>query len=292
MKEQRLLFLLLLTTLSLSAQVKGVVLDSISGKPIAYVNIWVENENIGTTSEENGIFLLEIKEEKNIVFSALGYETKILKSSEIEKVNLYPKVYEMPEVVLSIPVGNEEIEVGNSKRKFYLPEPQTVPWVLAKKFHFPSEKKDLKFIKNLIYYTNSEVENGKFRARVYEITNDSLPGDDLIYQELIINVKKGKQTTVVDVSKYNIQIPKEGVIVGFESLIIEENKYKQKATIFESKKQTTIDNYSPHIFYHYSEKEVSYTKRYNKWVKQQFSMYSKKGEKKVITPAINITLTN
>ena len=34
------------------SQLKGVVKDSISGQPIPYVNIWVENENIGTTSEQ------------------------------------------------------------------------------------------------------------------------------------------------------------------------------------------------------------------------------------------------
>ena len=57
---KQILFLLLIS-FSLSAQIKGVVKDSISGKPIAYVNIWVENENIGTTSEENGSFSLDIK---------------------------------------------------------------------------------------------------------------------------------------------------------------------------------------------------------------------------------------
>jgi hypothetical protein len=29
-----------------------------SNKPIPYVNIWVENENIGTTSEENGFLFM------------------------------------------------------------------------------------------------------------------------------------------------------------------------------------------------------------------------------------------
>ena len=34
-------------TISLSAQIRGVVKDSISGEPIPYVNIWVENGVIG-----------------------------------------------------------------------------------------------------------------------------------------------------------------------------------------------------------------------------------------------------
>ena len=72
-------------TFSLSAQIRGVVKDSISGEPIPYVNIWVENETIGTTSEVNGRFSLDIKEEKVLFFSALGYETKKSSNSKTKK---------------------------------------------------------------------------------------------------------------------------------------------------------------------------------------------------------------
>jgi hypothetical protein len=46
-------------TISLSAQIRGLVKDSISGEPIPFVNIWVENETVGTTSEADGSFFLE-----------------------------------------------------------------------------------------------------------------------------------------------------------------------------------------------------------------------------------------
>jgi len=75
----KFLFFLFLS-FSLSAQIKGVVKDSISGEPIPYVNIWVENETIGTTSELDGSFSLDLKEEKILVFSALGFETKKISS--------------------------------------------------------------------------------------------------------------------------------------------------------------------------------------------------------------------
>ena len=286
------ILLLLLIPLSLSAQVKGIVLDSISGKPIAYVNIWVETENIGTTSEENGTFLLEIKEEKNLVFSALGFETRILKSTEIEKVSLYPKVYEMPEVVLEIPKRTKEIEVGNSKKRFYLAESQIVSWIFAKKIDLDSLDVSLKFLKQIIYFTNSEVQNGKFRIRIFNLDIKGKPLADLLMEEIIVLVKKGKQKNIVDVSKFNIEIPKEGILVGFESLIIEENKYFQKARVYKTNKTIKINNYSPHILYHYSNKEISYASRINKWTKQLFSMYANRDEKEVLAPAINVILTN
>ena len=55
MKEKRVLWLVLLMGFAVSAQVKGIVVDEYN-KPISYVNIWVENENNSTTSEENGEF--------------------------------------------------------------------------------------------------------------------------------------------------------------------------------------------------------------------------------------------
>ena len=87
MLEKRLGLLLLFIGFTVSAQVKGVVVDE-NDKPISYVNIWVENENIGTTSEENGTFSINATSDKNLIFSALGYDKKTVKASETQKVVL------------------------------------------------------------------------------------------------------------------------------------------------------------------------------------------------------------
>ena len=82
MQEKRLWFLLLLVCISTNAQIKGVVKDSITGKPIPYANIWVKNENIGTTSKEDGTFEIKTAKDKPLFFSIIGYHSKktILKS--------------------------------------------------------------------------------------------------------------------------------------------------------------------------------------------------------------------
>ena len=90
----------LFVSFSLTAQIRGVVKDSISGEPIPFVNIWVENETIGTTSEADGTFFLQASKEKNIVISVLGYERKTLKGIEISEVFLKPTTYDLREVVV------------------------------------------------------------------------------------------------------------------------------------------------------------------------------------------------
>ena len=67
-------FIFLISSISLFSQLKGKVVDA-DNRPIPFVNIWVQNENIGTTTEENGEFILsENNNNKNLIFSALGYE--------------------------------------------------------------------------------------------------------------------------------------------------------------------------------------------------------------------------
>ena len=71
--DELLMVLLLISQFTFS-QIKGVVVDE-NDKPIPYVNIWVENENIGTTSQEDGTFVLNDSEvNKNLIFSAIGYK--------------------------------------------------------------------------------------------------------------------------------------------------------------------------------------------------------------------------
>jgi hypothetical protein len=56
----------------MSSQISGTVVDE-KNQAIAYVNIWVENENIGTTSNQKGEFFINSTIEKVLTFSAVGF---------------------------------------------------------------------------------------------------------------------------------------------------------------------------------------------------------------------------
>uniref|UniRef100_UPI00404B2CD1 DUF5686 family protein n=1 Tax=Flavobacterium sp. TaxID=239 RepID=UPI00404B2CD1 len=75
---QQLITLLLLFISSISfAQIKGTVTDA-QGKPLAYVNIYVEGTYIGTTSNEQGKFELNYSASNKVslLFQYLGYKTQ------------------------------------------------------------------------------------------------------------------------------------------------------------------------------------------------------------------------
>lgn len=282
--------LLLLVTNLLSAQVKGIVVDQ-NDKPIPYVNIWIENEAIGTTAEEDGSFYLELKnQDKNLIFSAIGFKKLIVPFHE--KIILEKEIYKLNEVVVSNLKQTKEIEIGDSNKRFYLPEPQTIPWIFARKFQLDLNTKEIKYAKKIVFFTNSKVTNGVFRVRIFKIGQDGIPNEDIVDEDLLIEVKKGKQKTIIDVLKYKIELPSEGIIIGFESLIIDQNKYMQKGTTFTTTAITEYLNYSPHIMYFYDDKVDSFTFRGNKWIRQNLSKTNSGETPKVLTPAINLILTN
>ncbi|MBD3725090.1 MAG: carboxypeptidase-like regulatory domain-containing protein [Flavobacteriaceae bacterium] len=218
---------LFLISFSLSAQTKGVVKDSISDEPIPYVNIWVENETIGTTSETDGSFSLDIKEEKVLVFSALGYEIKKA-SSKTDIILLKPKVFELKEVVIEQPKFNKEIEVGNYETSgFRIGLGNINSAVYFKPY---DEMITHPFLKEIKFLTKSEVENAKIRIKILSVNTDNSPGESLIDEEIIVSVKKGKSKNIVNFTEYRFKIPLVGFFISFEKLLIEDNKHYSEYT--------------------------------------------------------------
>jgi hypothetical protein len=212
---------------SLSAQIKGVVKDSISGEPIPYVNIWVENETVGTTSEADGSFSLDIKEEKILVFSTLGYEVKKT-SSKSEFILLKPKVFDLKEVIIEQPKYKKEIEIGNYETSGFRIGLGNINSAVF--FKSNNEMLVHPFLKEVQFLTKSDLENAKIRINILSVNSDNSPGESLLDDEIIVNVKKGKNKNIVDLSSYRFKIPKEGFFISLEKLLIEENKYYSEHT--------------------------------------------------------------
>jgi hypothetical protein len=229
MKENRLILFFIVVSQFALSQIKGVVKDSISGEPIPYVNIWVYGENIGTTSEENGSFSLDIKEEKVLVFSALGYESK-KSSSKNEIILLKPKVFELNEVVVSSAKKNKIIKVNGFKKNktkvFY--GAGTEPTIIAKKIEPTGEIIKHPYLKEIKFLSLCQLEKAKLVLRFFEIEADGKPGDDYLGENIIIIIKKGQNLNKLNLEKYNIRIPDKGFFIAFEFLTIEENKFTFK----------------------------------------------------------------
>lgn len=61
---------------NLLTEVQGTVIDSATGKPLVGVTIKVKSSTIGTTTDANGHFSLDVSDDAVLVVSYLGYTTK------------------------------------------------------------------------------------------------------------------------------------------------------------------------------------------------------------------------
>lgn len=290
-KMKKFFLLLLSVSFSLSAQIKGIVVDE-SNKPISYVNIWVENENSSTTSEENGEFSIHCLPNKNLIFSALGYEKKTVKASETSKVILKTTALELNEIVIAKRFETKEIEIGKVKIETYQAF-ESGPRIDAKFFPYIPKYKRTKYIKQVAILTDSQLENTSFKIHFYSVNTDGSPGEELLQKDFLVSVKKGVKKTFFNITDFNLKMPKTGLFVGFEKLIIERNKL-EKEVMDSNTKTTTIQKvYFPFVLYNYVQRDFIYIFSKGKWNKQTKEDINNPADKMMVyEPAINLILSN
>ena len=293
MMEKRLFSALVLITFSVSAQIKGVVKDSLSGKPIPFVNIWVQNENIGSTSEENGTFFINTTENgKKLIFSTLGYEKKIIKASQASEVNLKPMAYNLEEVVVSKSIGTKSVEIGKTKNEMYQAF-DNGPKIDTKFFPYISSYKKTKYVKQVSIYTDSRIENSIIKIHFYTVDSNGFPAEELLDKDFVVTVKKGTRVNRFDVTKFNLKFPKNGLFVGFEKLMIEKNKTEKTITDSNTNITQVQKTYFPFVLYNYVEREFLYTFSGGKWNRQTNQDEKGSSKKMMINePVITLILSN
>jgi len=87
MKNLIILFLFLLNNLYAQTIISGRVFSSSSKQPLHLANVIVKNTNIGTSTDENGKFILkgEFKSSDKLLISYIGYEPKEISIEELLK---------------------------------------------------------------------------------------------------------------------------------------------------------------------------------------------------------------
>ena len=279
------------------SQVKSVLIDSKTREKISYVNIWVENENIGTTSNDSGEFELNVTDaNKIIVFSAIGYATKKMVVGDIKSaVELDPYFTVLQEVFILPKKDTKELVVESFKKSEsnHSFVGGTTPWIVAKYFGYDDGYKATPYLKKIKILTNSEIKNASFNIRLYAIDENGDPGEYLYDKNIIGIVSKGKEITEVDLTQLNIQIPENGLFIAYEWLIIESNKYEFTYTSKGSKEEFKGLRYEPGIgTFIGNEQKNSWSYIKGKWIKWTGQPYLKENEGRYRFLAIELTLSN
>ena len=249
MRKLLLITFALISNYSFS-QLRSVVIEKETKEAIPYVNIWIEGENIGTTSNQQGEFEINIDSSAIIVFSAIGFETRRIQSDSITKeVELKTSTTKLAEVVVTASKENLKLTIGHFRRSkinhFF--GVGTKPWITARYFPYEETYSKTPFIGSLKILTNSEIRDAKFNLRLYSINDRGEPGDYLYDENIIGIARKGKKVTEVDLSDLGIKFPKNGFFIAIEWLIIDENRYEYDYTMQGSKNKMKGVSYEPSI---------------------------------------------
>ena len=273
---------------SLFSQIKGKVVDE-KNQAIPFVNIAIENENIGTTSEENGEFIInESDKNKNLIFSALGFEKKTLVSTDNIIVVLKSSEFQLDEVVIIKKFGTKEIEIGKISDKV-LQAFDNQSRIDIKYFPYLPKYKKTKFINRISIFTDSKIENATIKIHFYKLDNNGYPGEELLKKDYVITLKKGTIKNTFNLENFNLVMPKDGVFVGFEKLLIQKNKIEKTVINPMTRISKTQTSYAPLLMVYRLEKPFNFVFSGGKWNKE----IKEFGDKLIISePAINLILSN
>jgi hypothetical protein len=285
MREKRLLWVFILFGFSAFSQIKGIVVDE-NDMPIPYVNIWVENENIGTTSEEDGSFNIDTNDKnKNLFFSIIGFEKKTVKANQASKVVLQPITNELDEVVIFNKKETKEIQIGIVENTIFQAF-DNGPKNDIKFFPYNPKYNKTKYIKQVKIATDSKIEAATLKLHFFAVDENGFPGSELLKKDLIVTIKNGGKSTKIDVSDFNLIMPKKGIFVGFEKLMIENNKLERTSIDRNTNLTVTQKLYYPFVLYNYVQNHVGFTFLSGKWIRNDDNKTAR------YEPAISLILTN
>jgi hypothetical protein len=297
-KQIAFFLFLILSNLALS-QISATVINEETKAGIPFVNIWVENQNRGVTSNTQGEFVINASESATLVFSAIGFETTYFSADSIDElVTMKPVVNQLDEIVLRPKIGDKKLKIGSFKRgkiNHYF-ACGLKPWISARFFKYDSIVEQTIFLKKISILTDSNIKNSQFNLRLYGINENGAPEGYIYDQNIIVTAKKGKRVTKVDLTELNIQFPESGFFVAVEWLIIADNKHDNEYQMKGSKNKDSFVTYEPSIGTIPTENdENSWVFMNGRWSKvwKVFSISNKKNENnKYNLLAIELTLTN
>jgi len=211
------------------------IADSVTAKGIDRATFSIDKKRYYTTGIDGTIDIDKelIDPTDSIGFSCVGYKSRVLMPGINyifpDTVKLSASVTSLNEVKVNS-MKQSEIIIGDA-RKFYNAHRVTSPNTTYAQF-IPNAKKIKGTITSVEYVINDEL-NGiemPFRVRLYTKSKTSLSLDqELIKDSIIVYNPEKKHRLAVDVSRYSVQLPDDGIIVIFETLSL---SYYNKGTIW------------------------------------------------------------
>ncbi|MEO8515890.1 MAG: carboxypeptidase-like regulatory domain-containing protein [Flavobacterium sp.] len=244
-----LIFFFALSNAIIAQEISGVVLDSVSKKPLELASVTLNKTNQGVYSDAQGKFNINlIKANDYLLISYLGYNSKKLTTADFLKAKKNNTIFYLS------PITEELHEVLVQRKKINHGWAKTIKSKRENTqyfgFQFGTE--------NCTYVENPDRKQGKIKAvvldlrKVAEFNKDNpkwkldyisafkikfykldgltnKPGEELYDKDIIIEPGNKTQNLSIDVDSLNIKFPVEGICIGVEII---NTKYTNPKKVF------------------------------------------------------------
>jgi len=212
-------FLLLSVALTAHAQkieLAGHIVDAQTGAAIGQVNLSILEKGLFYPADRDGGFVVldkAISKSDSVNFSCIGYQTKKLKAGDINMdavVKLTPLVKVLKEVKIGI------VQFGSRAKREEL-------WTAYNPMHeealyMQDTHQVTGTVQSVGFFLSNAVDGdvtAPFRIRIYEASTDTLPAKELTKDIIVVTAYKTNTWFDVDLSAYDIAVPKNGFFVAF-----------------------------------------------------------------------------
>lgn len=235
MKKKITIALILVSLNLIKAQIK--VVDSITKMPIPFTTITF-GENNGFYTNQDGEFNLKEVHSESISIFCLGYEKKTIEIKSINQNTIFlkPSSFELSEIIISNKKNKTRIKKIKPEKHndflqsymlniggelaIYVPNNFDSNDVVLKSLLIPVVTKTISFDKNMTG-KKQQVKKLPFSA-MYKISfyenENNRPKEQLNYESITIVLNEESTIVNLNLEKYTIDLPKNGLFVGILNL--------------------------------------------------------------------------
>ena len=226
-KTPLFLFAFLLSSTVLNAQhiLQGRIIDAFTKEPLPFVNIGVLKKELGTVSNEDGFFFLEVPDlfaKETLRFSMIGFDERDFQVADLEAILLSNNTLVLAEqttfleeVVLTAEKKWDTRVSGNSTTSKLLITGFTSNQLGNEIALFVKVKKTPAYIDGIQF---SVVENiypeVRFRVNVYS-SDYRFPDENILKENIFVNLKQSEGLISVDLKEYDILVD-DDVFISLE----------------------------------------------------------------------------
>lgn len=276
MKSVSIFVLFTLLVVSLHGQViTGKVIDSSSAEPLVYASIGVVDSPIGTITDENGNFKIDVNGQSPnaiIRISTISYKPKSFTIEELSNkentIKLILDTIHLAEVLVR-PSGKIKV-VGSFNNN------TTITGGLGGTEHGAGHESGLKIqlgpkpVKLISLHMNvykQSFDTVILRLHIRRISH-RIPSEELLSSNILIAITKSSGLVDIDLSNYNL-VFKGDIALSLEWIRV---VGVHKDRFFKPKKGFGFEPY-PCVYFNISKQGTTYYRRgcENKWVRQEMS---------------------